>query len=247
MNDSSRAASRTVRANGPTWSSDDANAMSPYRDTAPYVGFIPTIPQRAAGWRMDPPVSVPSDQGAWHAATAAAEPPLEPPGTRSGSHGLRVSWNAEFSVLDPIANSSMFVLPITTAPAASRRATQVAVYTGVKPSRMREPAVVTRPRVESTSLIATGTPRSGGLSSIASISRARARARSPSSARYEPHRSSAARARYASVSSSAVVSPAASDSSASSAVSDLGSIIRCVAPRTRRRRPRGPREAPRQP
>jgi hypothetical protein len=30
-------------------------------------------------------------------------------------------------VLDPIANSSMFVLPMTIAPASSSRATQVAV------------------------------------------------------------------------------------------------------------------------
>ena len=41
---------------------------------------------------MEPPVSLPSAHGAWKAATAAAEPPLEPPGTRSGSQGLRVSW-----------------------------------------------------------------------------------------------------------------------------------------------------------
>ena len=92
MNDSSHAASRTVRANGPTWSSDDANAISPYRDTAPYVGFMPTMPHSAAGWRIEPPVSEPSDHGAWHAATQAAEPPLDPPGTRSMSQGFRVTW-----------------------------------------------------------------------------------------------------------------------------------------------------------
>jgi hypothetical protein len=72
-------------------------------------------------------VSLPSDHGAWKAATAEADPPLEPPGTRSGSQGLRVTWYAEFSVLEPMANSSMLVLPITTAPAASSRATHVAV------------------------------------------------------------------------------------------------------------------------
>ena len=46
---------------------------------------------QAAGWRIEPPVSVPSASGASHAATAAAEPPLEPPGMRSRSHGLRVT------------------------------------------------------------------------------------------------------------------------------------------------------------
>ena len=52
------------------------------------------------------------------AATAAAEPPEEPPGMRDVSHGLRVIWKAEFSVELPIANSSMFNRPNTTAPAA---------------------------------------------------------------------------------------------------------------------------------
>ena len=47
------------------------------------------MPHSAAGWRIEPPVSVPIAHGASPAATAAAEPPLEPPGTRSGSHGLR--------------------------------------------------------------------------------------------------------------------------------------------------------------
>jgi hypothetical protein len=48
------------------------------------------MPQSEAGWRIEPPVSVPIAQGASPAATAAAEPPLEPPGTRCGSQGLRV-------------------------------------------------------------------------------------------------------------------------------------------------------------
>ncbi len=48
------------------------------------------MPHSEAGWRMLPPVSVPIATGAWNAATAAAEPPLEPPGTRVRSHGLAV-------------------------------------------------------------------------------------------------------------------------------------------------------------
>ena len=36
-----------------------------------------------AGWRMDPPVSVPLAAGARQAATAAAEPPDDPPGTHA--------------------------------------------------------------------------------------------------------------------------------------------------------------------
>ena len=79
------------------------------------------MPQSAAGWRIDPPVSEPSASGAIPAATATADPPLDPPGMRSVAHGFRVGPNAEFSVDDPIANSSQFVLPTITAPAASSR------------------------------------------------------------------------------------------------------------------------------
>ena len=61
------------------------------------------------------------------AATAAAEPPLDPPGTRERSQGLCVSRKAEFSVEEPMPNSSRFVLPTTTAPAFCRRCTAVAV------------------------------------------------------------------------------------------------------------------------
>src|SRR5262249_29570213 len=112
-----RAASKTVRAIGPGVSSEEANATKPYRDEPPYVGFTPTSPHMAAGCRMDPPVSVPMASGTSHAATAAAEPPDDPPGTLARFHGLRVGPNAEFSVDDPMANSSMLVLPMITIPA----------------------------------------------------------------------------------------------------------------------------------
>ena len=72
-------------------------------------------------------MSVPIDHGASPAATAAAEPPLEPPGTRSIAQGLRTGSYAEFSFEEPMANSSMFVLPSMGAPAAARRSTAVAV------------------------------------------------------------------------------------------------------------------------
>ena len=62
-------------------------------------------------------MSEPSDIGASQAATAAAEPPLEPPGMHSRFQGFRVVWYALFSVDDPIANSSRLVLPRITASA----------------------------------------------------------------------------------------------------------------------------------
>src|SRR6202140_2438968 len=111
----------------------------------PYVGLNPTTPHSAAGCLIDPPVSVPSEYGTEPAATVAALPPLLPPGTRSMSHGLPTGPYAEFSVDDPMANSSQLVLPIGTAPASSSRCTAVAVYGGRKPSRIREPGVVGQP------------------------------------------------------------------------------------------------------
>src|SRR5260370_29673573 len=94
-------------------------------------------------------------------ATAAADPPLEPPGTRSGRRGFRVGPNAEFSVDEPIANSSRFVFPIGIPPAATTRSATVAEYGGRHPSRIRDEHVVGIPRVHMLSLTATGTPASG--------------------------------------------------------------------------------------
>src|SRR3989442_4869861 len=88
MTSSSNAASATDDVSGPIWSSELANAISPYRDTRPYVGLTPTTPLRAAGWRIDPPVSEPKPREAKPAATATADPPLDPPGTRSGRWGV---------------------------------------------------------------------------------------------------------------------------------------------------------------
>src|SRR5262245_30434629 len=121
---------------------------------------MPTIPHRLAGWRIEPPVSVPRETGARHAATAAAEPPDDPPGVRSRSHGLRVVKNPLFSVDEPMANSSIFVLPMRTASAAFSRATTWASYGGTKFLRILLLQVVGTPRVQSTSLMATGTPAS---------------------------------------------------------------------------------------
>src|SRR5450759_4632484 len=158
--------------------------MSPYRDTRPYVGLTPTTPHSAAGWRIEPPVSDPSARAAKPDATAAAEPPLDPPGTRVGSCGLRVGPKAEFSVEEPIANSSQFALPTTMPPAARIRSTHVAVYGGRHPSRILEPQVVGVPRVQRLSFTAIGTPASGpGSSPRATVASMSSAARRASSAR----------------------------------------------------------------
>ena len=51
---------------------------------------MPTVPVKAAGWRMEPPVSVAVAPRHSRAATAAAEPPDAPPGTSAAFEpGLR--------------------------------------------------------------------------------------------------------------------------------------------------------------
>ena len=54
---------------------------------------MPTVPVNAAGWRIEPPVSDAVAPRQNPAATAAAEPPDEPPGANfsvlpSARHGL---------------------------------------------------------------------------------------------------------------------------------------------------------------
>ncbi len=76
---------------------------------------------------MEPPVSVPSVASHSPAATAAAEPPLEPPGTLELSCGFKTAPKAEFSLDEPIANSSQLVLPIIIASSSISFCTAVAV------------------------------------------------------------------------------------------------------------------------
>ena len=78
------------RAIGPAVSSDRDSGSAPYVDTRPCVGRRLLRPQAAAGMRSDPPVSDPVATGTIRAASAAPEPPDEPPGVRRRSQGLRV-------------------------------------------------------------------------------------------------------------------------------------------------------------
>ena len=51
---------------------------------------------------MEPPVSVPRASGTTRLATAAADPPLDPPVMRIRSHGLAVGPHAEMRLVAPI-------------------------------------------------------------------------------------------------------------------------------------------------
>src|SRR5262249_36033775 len=76
-------ASSTVSAKTDTQSRVRQAGTTPAVETAPRLGFKPTILFNPAGTRPEPAVSVPSAIGTIPAATATAEPELEPPGTRS--------------------------------------------------------------------------------------------------------------------------------------------------------------------
>src|SRR5205807_6464177 len=85
--------------------------------TRPRWVFNPTRPLQEAGIRIEPPPSVADATLARPAATAAPEPPLDPPGVSSGLHGLRVTPKDRDSVHGKIASYDMCVFPITIASA----------------------------------------------------------------------------------------------------------------------------------
>ena len=77
---------------------------------------------------MDPPVSLPRAASHMPAATAAALPPDEPPGTLSRSRGFLVQNNALCVVSLPHANSSIFAEPIMIASSFTSLSMTVALY-----------------------------------------------------------------------------------------------------------------------
>ena len=79
--------------------------------------------------RPEPAVSVPTPRSAMPSATATAEPELDPPPTSSGTR-VRTTPYGERVPTRPVANWSRLVLPSTTAPAATSRATAGAVRLG---------------------------------------------------------------------------------------------------------------------
>ncbi len=91
--------------------------------TRPGEGRRPNTWLKLPGLRRLPPRSVPSAKGSMCIATDTAAPPDEPPQVRSRFHGLRVAPNTRLNVCEPIANSGVLVLPITTMPCSRKRDT----------------------------------------------------------------------------------------------------------------------------
>src|SRR6218665_3641776 len=82
------------------------------------VGLKPNRPQWDAGRRVEPAPSELLAKATSPAATAAVEPPEEPPAVRVRSHGLCTGPKASDSVVKLRANSGVFDLPRRTRPPA---------------------------------------------------------------------------------------------------------------------------------
>src|SRR5229473_1077126 len=138
------AASRTVRVIGPT-TEKSAHAVIPSRAPTgirPCDGLSPNDPVKLAGIRIEPPQSEPVVSGTIPAANAAELPPEEPPGVRSGFHGLRVLPKSRFFVNGVKPNSGVLVLPTTIAPAARNRPTINEPSLAISSPNGNEPNVV---------------------------------------------------------------------------------------------------------
>src|SRR5438128_9381408 len=96
---------------------DGASGTMPSTGSRPKVGLSVAMPQYAAGRVSEPPVCEPRAPRHIRVDTAAAEPLLEPPGVRSGFHGLRVTGGSK------LAYCVVTVLPRKTAPARRRLST----------------------------------------------------------------------------------------------------------------------------
>src|SRR5215510_15934014 len=64
--------------------------VCPRAGTKPRLGLWANTPQQWAGVRNEPPISEPNSSDTYPAASAAAEPPDDPPGVRPRSQGLLV-------------------------------------------------------------------------------------------------------------------------------------------------------------
>ena len=128
----------------------------------PRLVFRPTRPLQAAGIRIEPPPSLAPAAGTMPAATAAPDPPDEPPGVRVTSHGLRAGPQRMGSVLPLAPNSGVLVLPKTTRPASRKRRVTRECSLATSWASAREPLEVGNPAYSwPRSLMRNGTPANG--------------------------------------------------------------------------------------
>jgi hypothetical protein len=126
--------SSTRRAIGPICHSASiqppAGGKWPVRGRRPEVGLMAAHPQKAAGRRTLPAQSLPRPSGEPQAEISAASPPLDPPGVRAVSYGLRVAPKIRLSLSKANSRSGRLVLAMGMAPARRKRPTSVASSSG---------------------------------------------------------------------------------------------------------------------
>src|SRR5581483_6432807 len=102
----SKTSRRSTACRASTKSRHDSSCGCPAGGTdgnRPALGTSVTTPHSAAGHRSDPVASEPWATATAPHPTAAADPPLDPPGDRLTSHGFRVGSNPGGSVVTPFA------------------------------------------------------------------------------------------------------------------------------------------------
>src|SRR3984893_16245281 len=107
---SSSARSSTLRAIGPWTVRLRSIFAAGLCATRPMLGRMPTTPQKLAGLRSEPPMSVPWVSQAIPVASATAAPPEEPAAERDRSQGFNVAPKTSLNVLAPAPNSGVFDL-----------------------------------------------------------------------------------------------------------------------------------------
>src|SRR5262245_61822773 len=123
--------------------------MMPFCDSSPNVGLMPNTRLFVDGHTTQPSVSVPTAAAHKLAAGAAADPELEPHGSKLRRYGLRVLPPRAVQPLKSIgakprkfAHSDRLALPRMTAPAARSRATMGASDGTWLLTSANDPAVV---------------------------------------------------------------------------------------------------------
>jgi len=106
-------------------------------------------------------MSLPTSSGVSPAASAAAPPPVDPPGVRAGSHGFTVRPKIGLSACQSARTGGTFVLPTTTAPALRTRVVAGASWSETKRDHSGTPTVVRRPVTLIDSFSVIGSPRRG--------------------------------------------------------------------------------------
>ena len=113
---------------------------------SPGVGLSPTTPFQLAGFLRLPPKSVPVANHAIPEANAAPDPPELPPADNSRFQGFFVVPNTSLNVLEPAANSGVFVLPKIIPPFFSILVTRISDVLEILFSYNFEPKVVLTPQ-----------------------------------------------------------------------------------------------------